>query len=212
MPAGTRPSLRRSTDPVCREWLQQFWAEASAQLTLPADEVAGYRDALLERFGNPRIRHLLAQIAADGSQKMPVRVLPVVRAERAQGRLPLGALRVLAAWINHLRGAGAPVKDGNAELLVPLAQGPLDEAVPRVLAYLDADLAADSAVVVRDRRPVPQPRARVNRPPPRADHRRRAARRRHPRPRSQNGPDDPRMEADPRGGPTDPHRQREEGN
>jgi len=39
---------------------------ASAQLTLPADEEAGYRDALLERFGNPRIKHLLAQIAADG--------------------------------------------------------------------------------------------------------------------------------------------------
>ena len=60
---------------------------------------------------------------------------------------PTGALRVLAAWINHLRGAGAPVKDGNAELLVPLAQGPLDQAVPRVLDYLDADLAADAAVV-----------------------------------------------------------------
>ena len=135
------------TDPVCREWLQQFWAEATDQLTLPTDEVAGYRDALLERFGNPRIKHLLAQIASDGSQKMPIRVLPIVRAERARGRLPIGALRVLAAWINHLRGSGAPVKDGNAELLVPLAQGPLDEAVPRVLAYLDADLAGDSAVL-----------------------------------------------------------------
>ena len=48
----------------------------------PAGDVAAYRAALLERFANPRIRHRLAQIAADGSQKLPVRVLPVLRAER----------------------------------------------------------------------------------------------------------------------------------
>ena len=144
---GHQTIAEAMTDPVCLDWLRQFWAEASDHLTLPADEVAGYRDALTERFGNPRIRHLLAQIASDGSQKMPVRVLPTVRAERAAGRLPTGALRVLAAWINHLRGAGAPVKDGNAELLIPLAEGPLDQAVARVIDYLDADLAADAAVV-----------------------------------------------------------------
>jgi fructuronate reductase len=124
-----------------------LWAEASQQLTLPADEVAGYREALLDRFGNPRIKHLLAQIAADGSQKLPIRALPVIRAERANGRLPIGALRLVAAWINHLRGAGAPVKDGNADQLAPLAQGTLAEAVPRVLGYLDADLVSDTAVV-----------------------------------------------------------------
>jgi fructuronate reductase len=144
---GHQTIAQAMTDPVCLDWLLQFWAEASVHLTLPSDEVAGYREALLERFGNPRIRHLLAQIASDGSQKIPVRVLPTVRAERAAGRLPTGALRVLAAWINHLRGAGAPVKDGNAEVLVGLAQGSLDRAVPRVLGYLDADLAADAAVV-----------------------------------------------------------------
>ena len=56
--------------------------------------------------------------------------------ERAQGRLPIGALRVIAAWVNHLRGAGAPVKDAAAEQVVALAIGPLDDAVrarPRLL-------------------------------------------------------------------------------
>jgi len=144
---GHQAIAQAVVDPGCLEWLRQWWTEASTHLTLPADEVADYRDALLDRFGNPRIKHLLAQIASDGSQKMPIRVLPVVRAERAEGRLPIGALRVLAAWINHLRGAGAPVKDGNAELLVPLAQGPLDQAVARILDQLDADLAADPDVL-----------------------------------------------------------------
>ena len=53
-------------------------------------DLAHYRDALLERFSNPRMRHRLAQIAADGSQKLPIRILPVLRAERAAGRLPDG--------------------------------------------------------------------------------------------------------------------------
>ena len=40
-----------------------------------------------------------------------MRILPVLRRERAAGRLPAAAIRVLAGWIDHLRGAGAAVKD-----------------------------------------------------------------------------------------------------
>jgi fructuronate reductase len=110
---------------------------------MPAADLADYRAALLNRFANPRIRHRLAQVAADGSQKLPVRVLPVLRAERAQGRLPIGALRILAAWVGHLRGDGVPVTDP-AATVVAAATGPLDDAVRRVLAYLDPALAADT--------------------------------------------------------------------
>jgi fructuronate reductase len=134
------------TDPVCREWLEQWWTEASGHLPMPAADLADYRAALLHRFANPRIEHQLAQIAADGSQKLPIRVLPVLRAERAQGRLPIGALRILAAWVGHLRGDGAPVKDPAAATVVEAATGPLDEAVRRVLTYLDPTLAADTRI------------------------------------------------------------------
>ncbi len=134
-------------DPVCRDWLQQWWTEASAHLSLPPSEVVQYRMALLDRFGNARIQHLLAQIAADGSQKIPIRVLPVIAAERSAGRLPIGGLRILAAWINHLRGAGVPVKDIAAEQFQALASRSLAVAVPAVLAALDPALTADDAVV-----------------------------------------------------------------
>ncbi|MDA0164085.1 mannitol dehydrogenase family protein [Solirubrobacter ginsenosidimutans] len=139
-------------DETCRTWLETWWAEASAHLTLPADDLARYREALLERFANPRMRHLLAQIAADGSQKLPIRILPVLRAERSAGRMPAGAVRALAAWIGHLRGAGAPVVDPRAEELVALAAGPLPEAVRRILEALDPALAGDDELVasVRD--------------------------------------------------------------
>ena len=66
----------------------------------------------------------LDRIAADGSQKLPIRILPVLRAERAAGRMPAGATRVLAAWVCHLRGLGAPVSDVRAGEVVPLAAGP----------------------------------------------------------------------------------------
>ncbi|PSK96115.1 fructuronate reductase [Haloactinopolyspora alba] len=134
-------------DPVCRGWLEQWWDEAAAHLSLPAAEIESYRAALLERFANPRIRHLLAQIAADGSAKLPVRILPTLRAERAAGRMPAGAARALAAWICHLRGHGAAVRDADGARARAAAGGPVGDAVPAVLTLLDASLGGDRALV-----------------------------------------------------------------
>jgi fructuronate reductase len=128
-------------DPVLRGWVEEWWAEASPYLTLPAEDVAAYREALLDRFQNPAIRHALAQIAADGSQKIPVRFLPTLRAELDAGRVPPGATRVLAAWLVHLRGRGAPVKDVRADDVLALGVGTLPESVDRLLTFLGPDLA-----------------------------------------------------------------------
>ncbi len=134
-------------DATCRGWLEEWWDEAAAHLSLPAADIEAYRASLVERFANPRLEYRLAQIATDGSQKLPVRILSVLRRERAAGRLPAGATRILAAWVCTLRGAGAPVQDPRGEEMVALAAGPLPEAVRRVLAALDASMAADDAVV-----------------------------------------------------------------
>jgi len=134
-------------DDTCRSWVEEWWAVASRHLDQQAADLATYRAALLQRFSNTRMRDRLDRIAADGSQKLPIRFLPVLRAERAAGRVPTAATRVLAAWICHLRGAGAPVSDARADEVVPLAAGPLASAVPRVLGWLDPALAADADVV-----------------------------------------------------------------
>jgi fructuronate reductase len=136
-----------AADETCRSWLEEWWTVASPHLNQPAAEIATYRAALLERFANTRMHDRLDRIAADGSQKLPIRILPVLRAERAAGRVAPGATRVLAAWVCHLRGLGAPVNDVRASEVVPLAKGPLAEAVPRVLAALDPALGADTDVV-----------------------------------------------------------------
>jgi fructuronate reductase len=136
-------------DPVCRRWVELFWDEASRQLALPADAVAEYRAALLARFSNPRVRHLLAQIAADGSSKLLVRTLPTIRAERSAGRLPLGCATTVAAWVLHLRGLGARVKDPGAAAGAEAAanSGDLSTAVPAVVEVLQPGLGADAAFV-----------------------------------------------------------------
>lgn len=136
-----------AADETCRSWLEEWWTVASPHLNQPTAEIAAYRAALLERFANTRMHDRLDRIAADGSQKLPICILPVLRAERAAGRVPPGATRVLAAWVCHLRGLGAPVNDVRASEVVPLAKGPLAEAVPLVLAALDPALGADTDVV-----------------------------------------------------------------
>ena len=59
--------------------------------------------SILQRFENPAIRHQLAQIAWDGSQKLPIRLLgtidDAIRAHRPLARLALA----VAAWMPFIR-------------------------------------------------------------------------------------------------------------
>jgi fructuronate reductase len=127
-------------DPVVRVWVEQWWDEAAKVLPLPAQEVASYRTALLERYSNPRIKHLLAQIAADGRQKLPIRIVPVLRAHLADGKVAAGATRVVAAWTLHLRGHGSPVADPAAEeLRSAVASASVEDALRLVLEALELD-------------------------------------------------------------------------
>ncbi|MGV0836344.1 mannitol dehydrogenase family protein [Mycolicibacterium thermoresistibile] len=144
---GHRTVAEAVADDTCRHWMQQWWDLATPHLSQPAADLAAYCEALSERFANPRIHHRLDQIAADGSQKLPVRILPVLRLERAAGRMPAAAVLVLAAWVCHLRGVGAAVTDARAEDFVARAVGPLSDAVRRVLDGLDPALDADADLV-----------------------------------------------------------------
>lgn len=117
-------------------WVDEWWDVAARHLTLPAQDVQSYRDALVERYSNPNIRHLLAQIASDGSQKIAIRIVPALKADRTAGEMPTGATRAVAAWVLHLRGVGAPVADAHASEVQALVGGSLDESVDAVLGYL----------------------------------------------------------------------------
>ncbi|MGI4856141.1 MAG: mannitol dehydrogenase family protein [Janthinobacterium lividum] len=91
--------------------------------TLQADaafDPHAYRDALLTRFANPALKHRCAQIAMDGSLKIPPRLLATI-GERLRGAAPLGGLALaVGAWFMFLRGHA---DDGTRyEISDPLAQ------------------------------------------------------------------------------------------
>jgi hypothetical protein len=102
---------------------------------------------------NPGMRDYLARIAVDGSQKLVVRTLPVVLAVRRAGRLPPGSATSLAAWVLHLRGHGATIKDPGAGAVRAAANDKdLPQAVPAVLETLQPGLGQDgecAALVVQ---------------------------------------------------------------
>jgi fructuronate reductase len=137
-------------DPACAGWVEDFWNEAAAHLTEPELDVPGYRSALLERFANPRIAHYLAQIAMDGSSKLRMRAVPVLKAERAAGRTGAGAARMIAAWLGFLAEAarkGEQIRDAEAARIGDaLALQGRDRTVALV-GLLDAELAAEASVL-----------------------------------------------------------------
>ncbi len=59
---------------------------------LPGLDLAAYRRDLIARFRNPALRHRTWQIAMDGSQKLPQRLLNTIRARLAAGA-PFRGLR-----------------------------------------------------------------------------------------------------------------------
>jgi fructuronate reductase len=78
--------------------------EVMPTLDMPGVDLGGYRDELLERFRNPALKHRTWQIAMDGSQKLPQRLLGTIRDRLKTGqgieRLALG----VAAWMRYVTG------------------------------------------------------------------------------------------------------------
>jgi fructuronate reductase len=93
-------------DPVYRRFVQELWAEEIIPVTAtPAGaDLHAYAAALLARYDNPAIRHRTAQIAMDGSQKLPQRLLGTIRDRLARG-LPIRRLALtVAAWMFYVGG------------------------------------------------------------------------------------------------------------
>lgn len=129
--AGHATVAEAAGDPALGGFLQGFWAEVAPTVPAPPGVVLeDYAAQLLRRFRNRALRHLLAQIAMDGSQKLPQRLLGPARERLARG-LPVPHLALaVAAWIRHLDGqGGVPVRDPlAAQLGATLAAAPAEPA------------------------------------------------------------------------------------
>ena len=100
-------------DPVFAALCRKLWRDEILP-TLPSPEgedLPAYCDALLERYRNPAIRHRTWQIAMDGSQKLPQRLLGTISDHLATGHVAPGLCLAIAGWMRYVAGTD---ESGNA--------------------------------------------------------------------------------------------------
>lgn len=120
------------TDPVIAERARQYlFEDALPTLTAPEGlDLRQYGEQILSRFANPHTGHTTAQVAMDGTQKIPFRWGGVLADSLAAGREPHGVAFGLAAWAEFVRRrlvTGEGVDDPRAaelEALVGAAEVP----------------------------------------------------------------------------------------
>ena len=145
--AGWRTVDAAVSQPPVTALLERLWA-SEAIPALPArlhSRAPAYCAELIVRFSNTALAHQTAQIAMDGSKKIPLRWLPTVLTLDQRGQpWPVLAL-ALAAWIRCLEAACSPdasapppraVSDPLATALAPLAR--LSDPAQAVRAVLRA--------------------------------------------------------------------------
>jgi len=102
--AGHETVAQAMQDPDLASFVRDLMREEIAPtLDMPEGvDLDAYQAALLQRFRNPGLRHKLLQIASDGSQKLPQRLLNPIR-ERLNDGLPAKRLATcVAAWMTFV--------------------------------------------------------------------------------------------------------------
>ncbi|MDU0355144.1 mannitol dehydrogenase family protein [Paraglaciecola aquimarina] len=115
-------------------------SEIVPSFTAPKElDVVAYSADILKRFRNPAIRHLLSQIAWDGSQKLPMRILPIIEQNIADGN-PIESLSVaIAAWCLFIRKRyieQEQLVDPLADKLLAIAAACTDDAEQDIAQFL----------------------------------------------------------------------------
>ncbi|MDQ1900493.1 mannitol dehydrogenase family protein [Paracoccus sp. WLY502] len=157
--AGHETIAETMADPVFAGFVRRLWRDEIILALTPPQGVAleAYADALAARYANPAIRHRTWQIAMDGSQKLPQRILGTIAESRAAGRAVPGLTLAVAAWMRYVSGRdekGQPieVKDPLAPRLAALWRDDSAQTVAGFLALVevfppalrdDAGFAAD---------------------------------------------------------------------
>jgi fructuronate reductase len=135
--------------------------DVAPSLTPPAGvTVEEYGESVLDRFANPAIGHRTAQVAMDGTQKLPQRILHTIADRRAAGADPRLAALVLAAWMRFVRGRAddgrdLPLDDPLADDVRAALAGAPDtptgvcDALLGLRAVFSAEFAGDEVVRTR---------------------------------------------------------------
>ncbi|WP_299729503.1 mannitol dehydrogenase family protein [uncultured Tateyamaria sp.] len=150
--AGHQTIAATVADPVFAAYVRRLWGEIMPAVTPPDGvDLRAYAEALFDRYANPAIQHRTWQIAMDGSQKLPQRLLGTIDANLDAGRSVEALCLAVAAWMRYVggvdeAGASIDVRDPLAEGLAEISaacDGPEDTvaALLGVREVFPADLA-----------------------------------------------------------------------
>ncbi|MFC4629174.1 mannitol dehydrogenase family protein [Promicromonospora alba] len=120
--AGHTTIAAAMADPAIAERARQYLFEDALPTLTPPEglDLHQYGEQILARFANPHTGHTTAQVAMDGTQKIPYRWGGVLSDALAAGREPRGVAFALAAWAEFVRRrtlSGEGVDDPRAEEL-----------------------------------------------------------------------------------------------
>jgi fructuronate reductase len=111
--AGYEYVSQAIADPALRTIIHRLITlEAIPSLSIDETQLFAYREALLTRFANPALKHRTWQIAMDGSQKLPQRLLGTIRDCMKNARPYTHAALGVAAWMRYVTGVdenGKPI-------------------------------------------------------------------------------------------------------
>jgi fructuronate reductase len=126
-------------DPLIRKFIQRLWAEAIPSLPGGVGlKPEAYTGELVKRYDNPALKHRTAQIANDGSQKLPQRIVATALERAAAGGSVRHLMLTPAAWIAACEARGQTLPSNHFT-------DPLDGALAEIFAK-----GADAEKTVRD--------------------------------------------------------------
>ncbi len=126
--------------------------EVTPTLRVPADfDLDGYTHALRARFANAALQHRTWQIAMDGSQKLPQRLLDTARERLAADASVETLALAVAAWMRYVggvdeQGCAIDVRDPLAARLAMLVASQHNEVTATVDALLSVGEVFDPAL------------------------------------------------------------------
>jgi fructuronate reductase len=154
--AGHETIADTVADPPFAAFARRLWTEEIIPRIAPppGEDLAAYAEALLDRYRNPAIRHRTWQIAMDGSQKLPQRILGTIADGLATGRPCPGLTLAVAAWMRYVggmdeRGNPIDVRDPLAARLRALSDAATDPA-GKVATLLDMTEVFPAGLATRE--------------------------------------------------------------
>ena len=163
---GHQTVWQAASDPLLGDLIERMMRDEVAPTLAapPGIDLVRYGAELRSRFRNPALPHRTQQIAMDGSQKLPQRLLGTIRDRIAVGSSYACLALAVAAWIRYASGTdehGVPiaVSDPLADRFATLSANHFGDPVSLADAFLDlapvfgADLSAHAGfrTAVRER-------------------------------------------------------------